>query len=66
MKLMTQTIDIKAIQKLSVRKRLQLIKRIWETIDKEEPVIAKRVAGMERRLLKAARSGMMKLLRSVR
>ena len=66
MKLMTQTIDIKAIQKLSVRRRLQLIKRIWETIDKEEPVIAKRVAGMERRLLKAARSGMMKLLRSVR
>ena len=66
MKLMTQTIDIKAIRKLSVKRRLQMIKKIWETIDKEEPVIAKRVAGMERRLLKAARSGMMKLLRSVR
>ncbi|CAG0999825.1 hypothetical protein GPROT1_03786 [Gammaproteobacteria bacterium] len=63
---MTQTIDIKAIRKLSVKKRLELIKKIWETIDNDEPALVKRVAGMKRRLLKAARSGMMKLLRSKR
>jgi putative addiction module component (TIGR02574 family) len=44
-------IDLKTIRKLSVQKRLELVERIWESIDTEaQPFTDKQRAEIQRRL----------------
>lgn len=47
---MAQTIDIKAVRKLSVKARLKLIAQIEETIDEDMPHTVQQVKEINRRL----------------
>ena len=47
---MAQTIDIKAVRKLSVKARLKLIAQIEETIDEDMPLTDQQLTEIKRRL----------------